>query len=61
MSDEWPDNDPNMPPNVKAEIKRRLDGYEADLVAALLKKPFPKTGEVLDLTPRDDDEEDEAE
>jgi hypothetical protein len=44
---------------VKAELEASLDAYQADLEAALLKKPFPKGGpKPLDLTPPDENEGD---
>jgi hypothetical protein len=43
-----------VPPEIDAEWQRQLDGYQADLEAALLNRPFPTEGETLDLTPPDD-------
>lgn len=52
----WRDGTPSvMPQEVLDEFEAKLDGYQAELEAALLKKPFPKSGEILDLTPPDDE------
>jgi hypothetical protein len=56
----WRNGEPSVAPQeVIDEIEAGLDGYQADLEAALLNRPFPTSGKVIDLTPPDEEDEDE--